>query len=158
MLTGSGESFFCTALLDTVELAPASAATNGVITVGNLASREVSSSGAEAFTVVELVVESDVALTVVESDTNDFVVLTVVESDTNDFVVLMVAESDTNAFVLLTSVAESAELPVLLLLVLEEAAAAETGARLTVVVTKSADVNFAIVVFDTTAKNSPETL
>ena len=145
MLTGSGESFFCTALLDTVELAPASAATNGVITVGNLASREVSSSGAEAFTVVELVVESDVALTVVESDTNDFVVL-------------MVAESDTNAFVLLTSVAESAELPVLLLLVLEEAAAAETGARLTVVVTKSADVNFAIVVFDTTAKNSPETL
>ena len=122
MLTGSGESFFCTALLDTVELAPASAATNGVITVGNLASREVSSSGAEAFTVVELVVESDVALTVVESDTNAFVVLTVVESDTNDFVVLMVAESDTNAFVLLTSVAESAELPVLLLLVLEEAA------------------------------------
>ena len=132
LLTGSGESFFCTALLDTVALVPESAAANGVIAVGNLASREGSSSGAEAFTVVELVATSDVALTVVVSDTN--------------------------AFVLLTSVAESAELPVLLLLALDETVAAETGARLTVVVTKSADVNFAIVVFDTTAKNSPETL
>jgi len=195
LLIDSGESFFCTELLDTVALVPASAAANGLAAVDNLASREESSAGAEALIVVELVAGPDVepdaalavALTVVVSDTNAFVVLTsltesvalpvllllvaealiVVEpgavltdvvSDTNAFVVLTVVESDTNAFVVLTSLAETVELPVLLLLALGEAAAAETGARLTVVVTKSADVNFAIVVFATTAKNSPETL
>ena len=162
LLTDSGESFLCTELLDTVALVPASAAANGLAAVDNLASREESSAGAEALIVVELVVEPGVALVValavVESDTNAFVVLMVVESDTNAFVVLRVVVSDTNPFVVLTSLAESAELPVLLLLVIEETAAADTGAKLTVVVKKSAEVNFAIVVLATTAKNSPETL
>jgi hypothetical protein len=144
-------------------------------TVDDLDSREVSGAIAEPLIAVESVVVSDtnalvvlvvvvsgtnsfVALVVVVSDANAFVVLVVVESDANAFVVLTVVESDTNAFVVLTSLAETVELPVLLLLALGETAAAETGARLTVVVTKSADVNFAIVVFATTAKNSPETL
>ena len=86
------------------------------------------------------------------------VTLPVVESDTNALVVLRVVESDSKAFKVLTSLAKNAELPVLLLLVLDDTDVAETGARFTVFVTKSADVNLVIVVLTTTAKNSPDTL
>ena len=128
---------------------PASEVATEDATVDDLDSREVSGAIAEPLIAVE---------SVVVSDTNALVVLVVVVSDTNAFVVLVVVGSDAKVFVVPTSLAESVELPVLLLLVIEETAAADTGAKLTVVVKKSAEVNFAIVVLATTAKNSPETL
>ena len=141
---------------------PASEVATEDATVDDLDSREVSGAIAEPLIAVESVVVSDtnalVVLVVFVSDTNSFVVLVVVVSDTNSFVVLVVVESDAKVFVVPTSLAESVALPILLLLVLEETAAADTGAKLTVVVKKSAEVNFAIVVLATTAKNSPETL
>ena len=141
---------------------PASEVANEVATVDDLDPREVSDAVAETLIVVESVGVSDtnsfVVLVAVVSGTNSFVELVVVVSDTNALVELVVVVSDAKVFVVPTSLAESVELPVLLLLVLEETAVADTGAKLTVVVTKSAEVNFAIVVLATTAKNSPETL
>ena len=128
MLTGSGLVFSWTALLERVAIVPASTVFSEATVVGNFDPARGSSDVDEALPVVGSVVAS------------------------------VAVASEVKALIPLLSVDESAKPLVLLLLVLKDNEAAETGAVLTVFVTKSAEVKFAIVMFDTTAKNSPETV